>query len=290
MTVSRDGSAAPTVWSIEPKRPGLIATAIELWQYRRFINFLGVKSFRKLYARTILGWSWVFITPLFPLLLNALVFGGLIGLKSEGIPYFLFLTIGTISWDLFSNALMWSTRGLEMHRKVLDRVYVPRVILPIATTTPAVFNFLISAAVTVVVVGYYWVKDGTPYLSLGGHTLWSVAAIAAIATFVLGIGMFTSVWGESARDTRLLLGPVTQLWFLATPVLYSTSQVPVEYQKWLALNPMASFVEAFKYGLFGTNPPDPVRFAIAVTFAVALLSVGLVFFSWRSEIEETAVA
>jgi lipopolysaccharide transport system permease protein len=290
MTGVRDGSAAPTVWSIEPKRPGIIATAIEVWQYRRFINFLGVKSFRKLYARTILGWSWVFITPLFPLTLNALVFGGLIGLKSEGLPYFLFLTVGTISWDLFANALMWSTRGLEMHRKVLDRVYVPRVILPIATTTPAVFNFLISAAVTVVVVIFYWFKDGTPYLSLGLHTLWSVAAIAAIATFVLGIGMFTSVWGESARDARFALGPLIQLWFLATPVLYSTSQVPLNYQKWLALNPMASFVEAFKYGFFKTNPPDPLRFAIATTASLVLLSAGLVFFAWRSEIEETAVA
>lgn len=290
MTGVRDRSAAPVVWSIEPKRVGIIATAVELWQYRRFINFLGVKSFRKLYARTILGWSWVFITPLFPLMLNALVFGGLLGLTSQGIPYFLFLTIGTISWDLFANALMWSTRGLEMHRKVLDRVYVPRVILPIATTTPAVFNFLVGAAVAIVVVAYYWVKDGTPYLSLGVHTLWSVAAIAMIATLVLGIGMFTSVWGESARDARFMLGPVLQLWFLATPVLYSTSQVPVTYQKWLALNPMASFVEAFKYGFFGTNPPDPVRFTIAATAAVALLSVGLLFFTWRSEIDEAVVA
>src|SRR6185295_14133624 len=164
-------SEAAAVWSNEPKGQGPVAAAREVWQYRRFVNCLGLKSFRKLYARTMLGWGWVFITPLFPILLNLFVFGALIGMTSEGIPYFLFLTIGNLSWDFFQSALMWSTRGLEMHRKVIDRVYVPRVILPIATMTPAIFNFLINFTVTVGVVAYYWIKDGTPYLTMGLNTL-----------------------------------------------------------------------------------------------------------------------
>ena len=277
-------------WFNEPRRPGLIATAVEVWHYRRFINFLGAKSFRKLYARTMLGWTWVFVTPIFPILLNVFVFGALIGVTSEGIPYFLFLMIGNLAWDFFASALMWSTRGLEMHRKVIDRVYVPRVILPIATMTPAVFNFLINFVATILVILYYWSRDGAPYLSLGANTLWSVAAMAMITTLVLGISMFTSVWGETARDARFVLGNVTTILFLATPVLYPTSQVPLKYQKWLVLNPLASFVEAFKYGFFRTNPPDPMRFAIAAAMSIAVLSAGLLFFARRSEIEETVVA
>jgi lipopolysaccharide transport system permease protein len=281
-------SLAP--WSNEPKRPGPIATAMEVWQYRRFVNFLGAKSFRKLYARTILGWTWVLVAPLFPILMNLLIFGVLIGMTSEGIPYFLFLMVGNLAWEFFASALMWSTRGLEMHRKVIDQVYVPRVILPIATMTPAVFTFLLNVTVTMFVVIYYWVTDGTPYVSIGVNTLWSVASLLLIVSLVLGIGMFTSVWGETARDARFTMGNVVLIWFLMTPVLYPTSQVPVEYQKWLVLNPMASFVEAFKYGFFGTNPPDPLRFAIAAAIAVGLLAAGLMFFAWRSEIEETVVA
>jgi lipopolysaccharide transport system permease protein len=153
-----------------------------------------------------------------------------------------------------------------------------------------VFNTLVNVTVTVLVVFYYWIKDGTPYLTLGLHTIWSVAAFAMILTFVLGIGMFTSVWGETARDARFTLGTVLQLWFIATPVLYPTSQVPLQYQKWLILNPMASFVEAFKYGFFKTNPPDLLRFAVASVVAIVLLSVGILFFAWRGEIEETVIA
>ena len=283
-------AGASATWTNEPKGQGPIAAAREVWDYRRFVSFLGAKSFRKLYARTMLGWSWVFIGPLFPILLNLFVFGGLIGMTSEGIPYFLFLTIGSISWNFFATALMWSTRGLEMHRKVIDRVYVPRVILPIATMTPAIFNFLINTAVTGAVLVYYWTTKGTTYLSLGVHTLWSVVALLMIYILVVGIAMFTSIWGETARDARFTLGNVIQLWFLATPVLYPTSQVPLKYQHWLTLNPMASFVEAFKYGFFETSPPDPFRFLLATVMAFALLTAGLAFFAWRGEVEETALA
>jgi lipopolysaccharide transport system permease protein len=277
-------------WTNDPKRQGLVAAAREVWEYRRFVSFLGAKSFRKLYARTMLGWSWVFIGPLFPIVLNLFVFGGLIGLTSEGVPYFLFLTIGSTSWNFFAAALMWSTRGLEMHRKVIDRVYVPRVILPIATITPAIFNLLINAAVIVLVVIYFWITVGTTYLNLGLHTFWSAGALVMICILVLGIAMFTSVWGETARDARFTLGNVLQLWFLATPVLYPTSQVPLRYRQWLVVNPMASFVEAFKYGFFKTEAPDPFRFAIATIMSFALLTAGLLFFAWRSEVEETALA
>ena len=277
-------------WLNEPKRPGIVATFIEVWHYRRFINFLGAKSFRKLYARTMLGWVWVVVTPLFPILLNVFVFGALIGVNSEGIPYFLFLMIGNLAWDYFASALMWSTRGLEMHRKVIDRVYVPRVILPIATMTPAVFNFLINFAATLLVIGYYWTRDRAPYLAFGAHTLWSVAALVMITTLVLGISMFTAVWGETARDARFVIGNVTTILFLLTPVLYPSSQVPLKYQKWLILNPLASFVDAFKYGFFKTNPPDPMRFAVASVTSIVLLSGGLLFFNWRSEVEETVLA
>jgi lipopolysaccharide transport system permease protein len=280
----------PLEWFHEPRGLGLISSAAEVWHYRRFISFLGAKSFRKLYARTMLGWFWVFAAPILPILLNVFVFGALIGVTSEGIPYFLFLMIGNLAWDLFASALMWSTRGLEMHRKVLDRVYVPRIILPVATMTPALFNFLINFTATVFVILYYWAKDKTPYVSLGVNSIWSIAAIAMILTLVLGISLFTSVWGEKARDARLVIGNVTALLFLVTPVLYPTSQVPLKYQKWLALNPMASFVEAFKYGIFGTHPPDPLRFAIAAVSAIVLLSFGLLFFTWRSDVEEMAVA
>jgi len=272
------------------KGQGPVATAREVWEHRRLVGFLGKKSFRKLYARTMLGWSWVFIGPLFPMLLNLFVFGALIGVTSEGIPYFLFLAIGNLSWDFFASGLMWSTRGLEMHRKVMERVYMPRVILPIATMTPAAFNFLINFSVTALVAVYYWVAHGTTYLSLGVNTLWSIASLAMIFTLALGIAMFTSVWGEAARDARFTLSNVLALWFLATPVLYPTSQVPLRYQHWLIPEPDGVVRRGVQVRVLRDQPARPDPFSDRKLDGGGAAYGRSAFFAWRGEVEETALA
>ena len=285
--MSRPVTADTATWVNGPRLPGPMATAREVWRHRRFLTHLGFRAIRKLYARTTLGWVWLLIRPLFPLLLRALIFGGLLGLMAEGVPYFLFLTVGTVSWNLFASALLWSTRGLELNRRVVSQVYVPRVILPIATTAPALFELALNLGVLVLAALFYWVKDGTPYVSIGLHTLWSVAAIVLTMMLVLGIGFFTSVWGERARDARFTAAQLLTIGLLVTPVLYPVSAVPVEYRGWLYANPMAAFVQAFKYGLLKLEAPDPVHFGIATTTTVTLLVGGLFFFSSKDESDES---
>ena len=271
------------VWLNEPRAPGPVATAREVWRNRRFLKYLGVRVMRKLYARTVLGWLWLLILPLFPILIRVVVFGGLLGLTAEGIPYFLFVTVGTVSWAFFATALVWSTRGLELNRKVLKFVYVPRLILPLAALAPAAFELAIHLGVLALVVLFYWMRDGTPYIVIGMHSFWSLAALACILVLVLGIGLFTSVWGESARDARFAIAYFSTIWFLLTPILYPVSAIAPRYRAWLYANPMASFVEAFKYGLLRMEPPDPARFAVAVATSLALLAGGMLFFAGRDD-------
>ena len=73
-------------WEASPRPPGAIATTAEVWQYRRLLSFIGDRALRKTYRRTILGWLWLFINPLFPIALRALIFGGLLGVGSNGTP------------------------------------------------------------------------------------------------------------------------------------------------------------------------------------------------------------
>jgi lipopolysaccharide transport system permease protein len=281
----RTALADRSEWVNEPTVPGPAATLGEVWRYRRFLKYLGFRAMRKLYARTALGWSWILIRPLFPLTIRVLVFGGLLGMTSEGIPYFLFLTIGTVPWDFFSSAVMWSTRGLEMNRKVLTRVYVPKVILPMATTMPSLFDLGVNVCVLILAVAYFRIADGTTYLSLGVHTIWSVIALVLLMLLALGIGFVTSIWGETARDARFTMAQVITVWFLLTPILYPASALTPQQQRWLVLNPVASYVEAFKYGLFGTQPPDPYRFGSALALTAIVFGFCLWFFLRQTDEE-----
>jgi len=55
--------------------------------------------------------------------------------------------------------------------------------------------------------------------------------------------------------------------------------VPAGYRGWIRLNPMATLVETFKWGLFGIGEMQPLEFAATATAVLAVLLGGLFYFA-----------
>jgi lipopolysaccharide transport system permease protein len=269
-------------WEVTPRYPGALATIGEVWRYRRLLGFVGDRALRKIYRRTVLGWLWVFINPLFPIALRAVVFGALLGVGSDGIPYFLFLLAGTVVWEAFAASLIWGTRSLEMHGDLSDLTYHPRALLPFGNMTPALLNVGLKIGVLVLAVVFYTARDGRFYVRSDAALLWAFAALILALLFALAISLFTSIWGEATRDMRFALNQLLSIWYLLTPVLYPLSQVPEAHRGWMLLNPLAIIVETFKWGLFGIGQFYPEAFGATALAVVTVLVAGLIYFS-RSE-------
>ena len=259
-------------WVIEPRRPGMKSRALDLWRYRRLLRFFAKKGLEKQYKRTVLGASWLLIRPLFPLFIKTLVFGGLLAVASDGVPYFLFLVVGSTVWELFSAGVMWGTRSLDLNRGLLTRLYIPRLILPIAMMTPALITFVIHLAVIAGALVYFRVTDQVWYVGRPEGLLWAVASVACTILLALGIALWTSVPALQARDVRFTMNYVLGFWVFLTPVFYPMSTVPPRWQPWMALNPMAVYCQMFKAGVIPTETPAlrHVLVALGVTFVVGL--------------------
>lgn len=266
-------------WELSSEPPGAFATVVDVWRHRWLLGFIGSRALRKTYRRTVLGWLWLFIIPLFPLAVRTLIFGALLGVASHGIPYFLFLLAGTLAWDALATSLMWGTRSLEMNRNLTDQIYLPRAILPLGNSVPALLDLAIKGTVFVGALVYYTVRDGRAYVRTDAGPLWALAALALVLALALGMSFFTSVWGEAGRDARFALGQVLSIWHLLTPVLYPLSAVPAQYRGWVRVNPMATLVETFKWGLFGIGEIRPVEFALTAAAVLAVLLIGLFYFA-----------
>ena len=266
------------MWSIDPAHPGPIATVAELWRNRRMLRFIASRALRKVYRRTVLGWVWLLIIPLFPIALRTVIFGGLLAVPTAGVPYLLFLTGGTVIWDLFAIGLIWGTRGLEMNRGVADQVYVPGIVLTLGNMGPSILDFVLKLAAFLLMSIAFWAFTGS--VPIHGATLhWTAAALALSFLFAFALSLFTSVWGESGRDTRFVLGQVLGVWYLLTPVLYPVSATPASWRPWLALNPMAPIVETFKWSLFGVGTHDPRAFAMSAGLVAIVGVLGLAYFA-----------
>jgi lipopolysaccharide transport system permease protein len=248
-----------------------------MWRYRRLLRFFAFRAVEKLYRRTVLGWGWILLRPLIPLLVNTLVFGGLLGLDSEGVPYFLFLITGMSLWELFSDCVTWGTRSLDLNRGFLSRIYVPRLIMPIATMTPAFVEFVIVSTVLAVSLVYFRVSSGVWYIT-PGNLGWAAASLALTVFFALGISLWTSVPALQARDVRFTLAYVLGFWLYLTPVLYPISVAP-RYAWLLWLNPLAALVNTYKFGVLGIGTVDVRQLGMAFALSLVLFASGLWFFS-----------
>lgn len=266
-------------WEITAGAPGVRHVVGDVWRHRRLLNYLGDRALKKMYRRTMLGWLWLFINPLFPIALNTIIFGALLGVGSNGLPYFLFLLAGTIVWDAFAVSWMWGTRALEMNRGVTDQVYAPRALMPIGNMSPAYLEIVTKSTVFALAVAYYVVHDHRLYVRPGVHTLAAVAALGCVLLLAIGLSYFTSVWGETGRDARFALGQVLSVWYMLTPVLYPLSALDPHQRTWALLNPMTVLVETFKWGLFGIGEFLPVAFGVTAAGTIALVLCGLLYFS-----------
>lgn len=249
----------------------------DVWRYRRLMRFFMSRTLQKLYANTILGWAWIFIRPLVPLTVNTLIFAGVLNVGSHGVPYFLFLTVGSTIWEFFASCVLWGTRSLELNRGFMAKVYVPRLIMPVSAMAPAYLYLGINILVLTGAIIYYRVTMGTNFLTVA-NLGWAVLAFFCTLLLALGISLWTSVLALQARDVRFTLGYVMGFWVFLTPVLYPLN-VPEKWQWAMALNPMAAIVEAFKYGVLGIPVLNVPHMGIAILIMLAVLASGAWFFN-----------
>ena len=96
------------VWVIEPRQHGAFARLRELWSYRYLWWFFASATVTSLYRRSTLGWLWLLLRVVFPIGLNALIFGGMLdqAQKVDHVPYFLFFACGMSAWMVFERSLL----------------------------------------------------------------------------------------------------------------------------------------------------------------------------------------
>lgn len=281
MSHASEAVAQPPVdaWVIEPERTGAAARAAELWRYRRLLWFMAVRGVKEQYEGMSLGIFWLFARPLLPILIGGFVFGSLLSLPSDGVPYTLFFMTGFIPWSLFQRSILFGTRCLDKDRSLLKRLYFPRLISPIASMSMAVVYFLIYTGLLVLVMLFYLFKNGVLYAQIGPSLLVALAMSGLIVFCALSVVLFTSVIQTRFRETRFGLRYFLQFWMYLTPVFYPISAVPPEHRWLIFVNPMASIVAAFRWGILGVGELPLVPLATSVLVAAVALAAGIWFFN-----------
>lgn len=280
--LGRSASPSPETraWVITPGDvQGLGARAREVWQYRRILRFFALKSLQSLYAKTHLGVSWIFIRTLVPLGVGSFVFGSVMEIPSGGIPYFLFFLMGQIPWNCFDGPLIRGGRGIEANRDLLTKLYVPRIILPLAQMTRGVVDPAINLLVLVVALVYYRVVDDVWYVPVSVRLVACVASVFVVLLFAFSLSLWTSLWQARARDVRFAVGYGLSFWMIFTPVIYPLSTVPPDWRWLMQINPLTAPVETFRWGMMPAMEHSWAWFGYTVVITLATFLSGVWYFA-----------
>jgi len=268
-------------WDTEIKpRTGLFNVDFkEIWRYRDLWSMFVKRDIITAYKQTILGPLWFFIQPIMTTAMYMVVFGGIAGISTDGLPQPLFYLSGICLWQYFSACLSSTSSTFLANAGIFGKVYFPRLIVPLSTVTSNLIRFFIQLGLFIVVYLYYVIFTDVQ-VAPNVYLLLFPALIIMLAGLSLGFGILFSSMTTKYRDLTLLLGFFVQLWMYATPIIYPLSTITnAKLKLIMSLNPLTSIVETFKFSALGVGSFSWWSLGYSFGFMVVLMGIGIVIFN-----------
>jgi len=233
---------------------------------------LAKRNIKSLYRKSALGYFWTIIPPL----LTSLIWIFLNGQKvinieiPNNIPYPLFVLIGTLLWQMFSESVITPLKNTEASKGMLTKINFPREALLLSGLYEVIFNALIKIALIIGVLAFF---QFIPPIS----ALLSFSGIIALIILGTSIGFILTPVGMLYTDISRGIMIVMQFAIYLTPVIYPEPRFG-SASLLMKLNPVAPILTTTR-GLLLDLPLGSLHLSIIFTLlSILLLLLGLVLF------------
>jgi lipopolysaccharide transport system permease protein len=241
-----------------------------LWEHRELIYFLAWRDVAIRYKQTIFGATWAIIQPLLQMVAFSIFFGQLAQIPSNGIPYPIFSYTALLPWNYFATALAKSSNSLVGQQNLINKVYFPRLILPISSVIAPLLDFVIAFVVLLGMMVFFGIAPTAAVVLLPFLVVVSIMC-------ALGAGLWLSALNVDYRDVGYIVPFLLQIWMVATPVAYPSSLLSDPWLTIYGLNPMAGVIESFRWALLGAEAPTQLLVESVVVSVVLLVSGALYY-------------
>jgi lipopolysaccharide transport system permease protein len=229
---------------------------------------------------------WSLANPIAAILIYTFIFSFIFRLPAQvGDPsgldnYALWLVCGLLPWLFFNRVLTLGVESLVSNAGLIQKVYFPRIVLPLSLANATFFTWMLEMAVLVVALSLLgsFVLPWLPLVAL---------FMVVFGLFSVGLAMVFSIINVYFRDLSYLLTIVLQFWFYLTPILYPVELVetqsdklgglvgtPITLLDLYTLNPVEGFIEIFRNLLYDNRAPELSTVLIALGWTVIAFGAG----------------
>jgi lipopolysaccharide transport system permease protein len=242
-----------------------------LFQARDLLWAWTTRNIRARYQQSALGWLWAIIQPGAQVIIFTVVFTRFVPIDTGSTPYALFSFAAVTPWTFLAASLTDMSQALVANMNLVNKIYFPREILPIAAMLARLLDFGVGVCLFIVLMLFYQM----PAFPAGWLFL-PLIVIIQIAV-ILGLGLASAAANVFFRDVQSLITLTLQVWFYASPIIYPSSKVPESLRPLYFLNPMAGVIEAYRDVLLYGRLPG-YYLIVSAGMALAIFVIGYWFF------------
>lgn len=259
----------------EPFRAGLPPLSRywkSLWSRRTFIAEYSRSELREQHFDSVFGQMWLILNPL---LLSGVYFILIVIIRgSSDSTRYVHLTATLFLFYLLANSLSGGVKSVTAGQHLILNTAFPRIMLPISAVVIAIFKFLPTLFVfllirTVLGVPFSW------------EMLWAIPILLIATLLALGLAITISCINVYFRDIASFLPYLTRTLLYLSPILYEASALKPNLRALQILNPLFPILDSWSGALVHGQAPQTSSMLAAAAWALGIFLIGTYFFLSR---------
>ncbi len=231
------------------------------------------KELQSRYKNTVFGFLWIVINPLLQMAVIGFIFT--LFVKEPIHLYYYYLFIGLLIWNFFSLSLTKATPSIVYERPLIKKAVFPHAIVPLSIVVSNFIHF--TAGLALFLIPVFIINGLSPQAFI-----YSLLAIVLLLLFTSGVSLLTSALNVRYRDVNFFVQALLIIWFYATPIVYSFTQLPKELLWLWRFNPLTAIVQLFQFALVGAPAPGTGMLVSNISAIIGIAILGLIVFRKES--------
>ena len=243
-----------------------------LWSRRTFIAEYSRSELREQHFDSVFGQLWLVLNPL---LLSAVYYLLIVIIQgsSDGTRY-AHLTATLFLFYLIANSLTGGVKSITAGQRLILNTAFPRIMLPVSAVVIAIFKFLPTLVVFLVIRTVV----GLPF---SWQTLWAIPVLMITVLLALGLAITISCINVYFRDIASFLPYLTRTLLYLSPILYEASALKPNIRALEVFNPLFPILDSWSRALVHGQAPQTSSILQGLAWAVGIFLIGTYFFLSR---------
>ena len=243
--------------------------------YKDLLLLLVTRNIKLKYRRSILGYLWSILNPLFVMIIMTIVFSTMFRNNITNFPVYLFT--GRMLFDFMSSSSKQTMSSISGNSSLIKKTYVPKYIFPLAKVTSCMVDLVFSFGALFIVIIFTRAE-------ISWTLLLSPLVILQIYIFCCGLGFFLATYAVFFRDIEYIYNAIITAWMYLTPIFYPLERLPEAVQSAIVnFNPLYYYVSQFRSLVYLCELPSLHTFVWGWIIAVLMLIIGLSVFKKKQD-------